>query len=221
MIALCATLILSALLASGCRAGGASDTAATAVVEVSPAGTLADAASQSDTGGPRTTPVVRPSNRRGGTAVIPISATGTGKTSAESFQRLQSENAPIVQELDEAYLKFWRVYVDAAATGDTSRLQEVLAGQALQGFTEYIRQNEAKGRGIEGKYQHAVAYTGVTATSANVIDRITDSSTYIDLRTGRRSPRTSPPSMYVLTFRMEKIDGTWKVVNQQRSGALP
>ena len=131
----------------------------------------------------------------------------------QRLQRLKRKDAAIVAELDKAYARFWEVYEEAAAKGETLSLSEVLAEQALQDITERINQLKETGRGVHGRYEHSVAYTRVTPSSADVIDRIVDRSVYIDLKTGKRLQRTQPSSQYYLTSKMERIDGVWKVVS--------
>jgi hypothetical protein len=120
---------------------------------------------------------------------------------------------PRRNEYERAYARYWEVLTEAYATGDTSRLDEVLFGDLLEQTIQDIQANKARGRGvamhIETK-ELLVATRGQTDFSMQHV--YTDSSVWIDLKTGRALPRETPPDTLQQNTFFAKLDGGWKVV---------
>lgn len=126
-------------------------------------------------------------------------------------------DSPLEMEIEAAYLKYLQVYSDAVANLDTSHLQEVLDGQALQWVTDEINDLKAKGRPgkiIEDDRLTSIAF--VTETSASVADEYTSRSVFADPNTKQPLPRTGPPLRVRQSYDLRKINGVWKIVNGTR-----
>jgi hypothetical protein len=117
------------------------------------------------------------------------------------------------QDIENAYDRFWRVRADAALRLDTSHLPEVAAGSALDIETQNVDQLRQEGRA--GRYVVDLHYGVVeaTQTSAVVAARYENRSYFLDVRTMQPvAPTPATAEEVKMTFRLEKIDGTWKVV---------
>jgi hypothetical protein len=117
------------------------------------------------------------------------------------------------QEIEDAYDRFWRVRADAALRLDVSHLPEVAAGTALDIETRNVEQLRAEGRA--GRYVVDLRYGVIEAsqTSALVAAKYQNRSYFIDARTKQPlAPTPAAAEEVKMTFKLEKIDGTWKVV---------
>jgi hypothetical protein len=118
------------------------------------------------------------------------------------------------QEIEQAYDRFWRVRADAALRLDPGRLPEVAAGTALEIETKNIEQLRAEGRA--GRYVIDLQYGVVAATQtrAVVATKYQNRSYFVDPRTMQPlAPTPAAAEEVKMTFTLEKIDGTWKVVD--------
>ncbi len=113
----------------------------------------------------------------------------------------------------QAYLHYWDVYGQSARAGDTSQLPTVLTGDALKWTTDEINQRKAQGKGMDLQVKHLPTVRSVTADTAEIDDQVTDTSRWIDLKTGTTLAREGSPTMLADTFQLQRIDGTWKVVS--------
>jgi ARC6-like, IMS domain len=113
----------------------------------------------------------------------------------------------------QAYLHYWDVYGQSARVGDTSQLPTVLTGDALKWTTDEINQRKAQGQGMDLQVKHLPTVRSVTADTAEIDDQVTDTSRWIDLKTGTILAREGSPTMLADTFQLQRIDGTWKVVS--------
>lgn len=119
---------------------------------------------------------------------------------------------PRRNEYERAYARYWEVLNEAYATGDTSRLDEVLFGDLLEQTSQDIQANKARGRGVELRIETKelfIATKGQTDFSMQHV--YTDSSIWIDLKTGRTLPRETPPETLQQNTFFAKLDGVWKV----------
>ena len=201
ILALLAVVFLGAFLADRqFRPGVGIQPALTAVPEGStqtPAGAYGSATSQ-----PTATPTI----------VAVVAPSGTPSPGG-----MRVADSPLEMEIEAAYLKYLQVYSDAVANLDTSHLQEVLDGQALQWVTDEVNDLKAKGRPgkiIEDDRLTSIAF--VTETSASVADEYTSRSVFVDPNTKQPLPRTGPPLRVRQSYDLRKINGVWKIVNGTR-----
>ena len=174
------------------RAGPAGVSAATA--------TSSSASPSADSGGPGTSASAMPS--RSGPAV----AAASPETSSAAEQ-----------QVIEAYLRYWQVYSDAVLNLDTSHLNEVLAGPALQWVTDEVTGLKEKNTPAKVNVQHNYAVVRLGDTTATLVDNYVSQSVYVDPKTRQPLPRTDPPTHVEQSFDFQKVDGVWKIVGGNRT----
>nr|MDA8218666.1 hypothetical protein [Dehalococcoidales bacterium] len=120
-------------------------------------------------------------------------------------------------EIEAAYEDYLRVYSEAVLNLDTSHLNEVLAGQALQLVTDEVNGLVAGGRPVKIiEDERMVALGGVTETSATVVDEYVSRSVYVDPSTKQPLPRTGPPMRVRQSYELRKVNGAWKIIDGTR-----
>jgi len=120
-------------------------------------------------------------------------------------------------EIEDAYVRYWRVTADAALTLDPSQLPEVAAGDRLEREQEEIAQLLAEGRARKVIVDLQFRVVRATETTATVYDDFKNLSYAVDRNT--KAPLVEPPraaEIHVVSFEMQKIDGVWKVVDGTR-----
>jgi hypothetical protein len=120
-------------------------------------------------------------------------------------------------EIEDAYVKYWRVRADAALTLDPSHLPEVAAGDHLEQEREEIAQLQAEGRAAKVIVDLQFRVVQATDTTATVYDDFKNFSYAVDKNT--KAPLVEPPrtaEIHVVSFELQKIDGVWKVVDGTR-----
>jgi hypothetical protein len=171
----------------------------------------------------RPTPMLVPSataSTVGGTPVatsVPTPSTPSVGGIAQLTPGVRFASSPLEQDIEAAYLHYWQVYRDAAATDDVSPLPEVLNGDALQWTIDDFNQWKTQGRGVDVQVKHEYVLRDVTSDHAEVDDQYTDASRWIDLKTGQRLARQGPPQTVTQTFLLERTDGTWKIYSGTRN----
>ncbi len=150
--------------------------------------------------------------------VVPIATRGTTATASGMVTGVATAatSTPLEKEIEQAYIKQWQVYRQAAMTGDTTHLSEVLDGDALKLITDEITSRKSQGRGADLRTTHTYFLRNVTADAAEVDDQYVDDSRWIDIKTGQTLPRQDPPQTFVGTFQLHKVNGVWKVVTVTR-----
>ncbi len=144
-------------------------------------------------------------------------ALAAGPTATPNLSGVRIADSLLEKEVEVAYLSYLEIYNDAVANLDTSRLHEVLDGQALRWVTDEINDLKAKGRPgkiIEDDRLTSIAF--VTETSASVADEYTSRSVFVDPDTKQPLPRTGPPLRVRQGYDLRKINGVWKIVNGTR-----
>lgn len=125
--------------------------------------------------------------------------------------------SPLEREIEDAYYRYLQVYSDAVLNLDTSRLSEVLDGEALRSVAEEVDDRKASGRPLKViEDDRLIAFGPVTETQASLIDEYTSRSVVVDANTKQPLPRTSPPTRIRQTYVFRKLDGTWKIVDGTR-----
>jgi hypothetical protein len=100
---------------------------------------------------------------------------------------------------------------------DTSRLSEVLGGEALRSVTEEVNDRKANGRPLKViEDDRLLAFGPVTETQASLIDEYTSRSVVVDMHTSQPLARKSPPTWIRQTYVFRKVDGTWRIVDGTR-----
>jgi hypothetical protein len=122
----------------------------------------------------------------------------------------------LVDEIDQAYERYWQVRAEALFDLDESRLPEVMAGEHLAAAGRLIRQLRAENRAIETTVKHSYVLVDVTLDSVQIADTYVDNSVYIDPES--RARLSEPPGNTLKElYQMNRIDGDWRVVSLARS----
>jgi hypothetical protein len=118
------------------------------------------------------------------------------------------------KEIEDAFDRFWRVRADAAFRLDASRLPDVAAGAALEVERQNIEQLRAQGHAARFVVDLQYGVQQATGTTAVVASKYQERSYVIDAGTKQPlAPTPATAEVVTMTFWMEKIDGTWKVVD--------
>ena len=150
-------------------------------------------------------------------AAPPETAKSASPTPIETVGGLRVANSPLEREIEAAYENYLRVYREAVLNLDTSHLNEVLAGQALQSVTDEVDGIIAGGRPVKIiEDQRLVSLGRVTETRATVVDEYVSRSVYVDPSTKQPLPRTGPPTRVRQSYELRKISGVWKIVDGTR-----
>jgi hypothetical protein len=168
---------------------------------------------------------VAPAALRTGTPLAASVAAGLGTevpTANETPYPLPTPSLDMAKAVSEAYLRYWTVYSNALFTLDPSGLDEVTAGDALMAIDQDIDSDRAQGRALKIDVQHNFSVLTVISDQAVVEDHFRDNSVYVDPVSHDPLPGqvTSPspdkaPESGVL-YKLELLDGTWKVVQAQK-----
>jgi hypothetical protein len=130
-----------------------------------------------------------------------------GQTSALQFAR-----TPLETEVERALSEYWRIYSDAVLNGNTSRLHEVLEGDALRWVTDEVNDLRAKGQAAKIVLAEQVAsIEHVSETRATVAHRYVNHSVYVDTLTKQPRVASDGPIRVLQTYDFRKTDGRWKI----------
>ncbi|HZS01044.1 MAG TPA: hypothetical protein VFE37_20160 [Chloroflexota bacterium] len=122
-----------------------------------------------------------------------------------------ADDPRLVQEIEDAYRRYWEVYSAALFNLDTSRLAEVAADDELRRLREEIEDFRRRNRAVRAVVTHDYLVVDVTATEATIYDEIRDSSFLIDPVTKNPPQAPDPRHLVKDIFHLKKVDGTWKV----------
>ena len=125
-------------------------------------------------------------------------------------------DAALLEEVEAAYSKFWAIRVEAAATLDASRLPEVMDGPALEREREQIADLQARGVAAVIEAEHDVGLLSLTQDEAELYDEYLNRSYLIDPTTREPVGAPEPEEVVKVSFRLQRIDGVWKVVDSER-----
>jgi len=123
-------------------------------------------------------------------------------------------SSPTELAIGAAHERYLRVYSEAVLNLDTAHLDEVLAGEALRSVTDEVNELKRQGRPVKiNESDRLVALADVTETSAVLMEVFTSRSVYVNSATGQPYPRTGPPERISQSYKFQKIDGVWKIVD--------
>src|SRR5579885_3093833 len=71
-------------------------------------------------------------------AVVLVGGVGAAPTAAATLPGVRVATSPLEREIEDAYYRSLQVYSDALLNLDTSRLSEVLDGEALRSVAEEV-----------------------------------------------------------------------------------
>jgi hypothetical protein len=121
-----------------------------------------------------------------------------------------------VDEITRAYEHYWQVRADALLTLDATRLPEVMDGDHLLAVERLVQQLRSEGRVIETDVQHSYVVVQSGTDDVQVVDTYVDNSVYLDAQSHAALSQPTGESLKEL-YRMNRIDGTWRVVSLVRS----
>lgn len=128
--------------------------------------------------------------------------------------KVRVANSPLEREVEEVYFRYLQIYSHAVLNLDTSRLDEVLDGQALQLVTEEVSDRKARGRPLQVVADdYLIAFGPVTETNATLLNEYTSRSFVVDINTKQPLPRTSPPTRIRQVYVFRKVNGIWQIVD--------
>jgi hypothetical protein len=122
----------------------------------------------------------------------------------------------LLQEIEDAYRRYWEVYSTTLFHLDSSRLPEVAADDELRRIRDEVEDFRRRNRAVRAVVTHNYLVLDVTAGEAKVYDEIRDSSFLIDPVT--KQPPEGPDARQLVKdiFFLRKVEGTWKVIRSLR-----
>ncbi len=138
-----------------------------------------------------------------------ISPSSTQPSSSTPSPAATGEQA-IRAQAQAAYLKYWDVYSEALLKLDTSRLDEVLTGEALQVVTKQVEQQESRNQPVRIDVDHHIRIVVINAAKVSVDDHYIDNSVRLDPNT-MKPIESAPHAKVHHTYTLELVSGLWKV----------
>jgi hypothetical protein len=142
-----------------------------------------------------------------------VAASPAVSAPASAVPSLPVSTDPLALEIEQAYLHYWDVRSQAFFNLDPTHLPEVMAGAELSRELQQMKDMQAQGRAGKVDVEHHILLGKVTPTSAVVYDEYLNRSVFVDASTKQVIPTSSPPITEKVSYEMQKIDGTWKVVD--------
>jgi len=122
----------------------------------------------------------------------------------------------LLKEVESAYSTFWDIRAAAALTLDVSRLPDVMAGPALEREQQQIAALERRGVAAMIEADHDVGLLSLSQDEAELYDEYLNRSYLIDPVTREPVGAPEPDEVFKVSFRLQKIDGVWKVIDSER-----
>jgi hypothetical protein len=123
--------------------------------------------------------------------------------------------AGLSDQVLQAYNQFWQVRTQALFELDPSQIEQVTAGQVLDGERRAIEALRAQNRAQQVDIEHNARILYASADEAAVEDHYVSHTVLLDAAS--KAPIEPPPSTaWRLAYRLQKIDGVWKVVESVR-----
>jgi hypothetical protein len=125
--------------------------------------------------------------------------------------------SPTEREIEATFERYLRIYSEAVLSLDTSRLDEVLAGEALQLVTDEIDDRRVRGRPLKViEENRVVALADVTENRGFLLEEYTSRSVIVDASTQQPLPRSAPPLRVRQVYQLRRTDGVWRIVDWSR-----
>ena len=113
-------------------------------------------------------------------------------------------------QVEQAYLNAWDVWAYALLRLDTSRLPDVLTGNALDTINTQVERQRGRNQPVRVSAEHDYMITLASDTRASVDDNYVNHNVRLDPET--MEPIEEDPNERVrLTFIMTLVGGTWKI----------
>ena len=143
-------------------------------------------------------------------------ATPVSTVSAPSGVAAPNTHQQLEEEISAAYLRYWDVTGQAFWNLDSSHLDEVATAEELSSLQHDIELLKLENRAIKSEVQHQYVVQGIQGDQADVRDRSTDFSIYVDPVTkqplpGQVRPDADHAPLNTTVYHLLKENGTWKV----------
>jgi hypothetical protein len=116
----------------------------------------------------------------------------------------------------QAYQNFWAAREEALATLDARLLESTMGGIALQYDRAAIEELRAKGQVQILQVDHFPEVWEAVADEGVVFDPYVSTTYNADARTKARVDPEYPPTTFEVAYRLQRLDGAWKVVDAIR-----
>jgi hypothetical protein len=116
----------------------------------------------------------------------------------------------------QTYRNFWIARAEALRKADASLLEHTMAGPALERDRAAIDELRAHGQIQIVQVEHAPEVLEAVADEGVVYDAFLNSTYNVDARTGTRVDPEYSPVTLTRVYRLQPVDGVWKVVDAIR-----
>ena len=149
-------------------------------------------------------------------AVLALTLIGCGDDDSPPAATLDTDRTTTTlspeDEVEQAYLRSWDVYAEAVLTFDTSKLDEVYDGRALELVLEDVAQLKREGKAVRVDVDHDFEVRLLRTDLAEVLDKYVNHSIEVDPETGE--PLEADPNEQVTDeYVLQKLEGAWKVLS--------
>ena len=151
------------------------------------------------------------------TASAPASATAPRAASPAATSTPAPTPTPsIAEEVEAAYLAYWDAYSEAVLHLDERLVEGFAGGEELAGIRAEIAALRAAGVALRVVVAHDLLVVPTSATTAAVVDRLTNNSFYVD-PVSKQPPRAEGGGELLRdTVFMEQVGGRWVAVRSRR-----
>ncbi len=122
----------------------------------------------------------------------------------------------LAEQVTEAYQRYWQLRAEALFALDTSRLDQVAAGEHLDQLVAYIAELRSTGQAGQTDVEHHFVVLEASDRQAIVGDNYISNSVFVDATTHDRLTDPAGDNLQEF-FTLNRLDGRWKVVNVVRS----
>src|SRR6266536_931008 len=122
----------------------------------------------------------------------------------------------LAEQVTEAYQRYWQLRAEALFALDTSRLDQVAAGEHLDQLIAYVGELRSRGEASQTNVDHHFVVLEASAKEAVIGDNYVSNSVFVDAMT--HALLTEPTAGNLQEFyTLAYLDGGWKVVDVVRS----
>lgn len=125
-------------------------------------------------------------------------------------------SATLEQQVMDAYLRYWDIRKAAFLSLDASLLPQVMDGDALARDAKLLQDFKAQGNSVRADVDHNLVVVEITPTHATVYDEYLNRSVFLNAATGQELETTESPGIEKISYRLEKTNDVWKVVDSAR-----
>lgn len=116
------------------------------------------------------------------------------------------------QEVEQAYLRSWEVYAEAVKELDEGVLTRAYGGEALAAVVREVDRLQAANTPLVVDVDHDYELRMTGPSSAVVVDEYVNRNYRVDRSTGEPIDPPNDPGIYVESYQLREVDGSWKVI---------